>query len=95
MLKILPLKAYEKIHYLHRSFKRLLRSPLSLVLSTKISCVQDLLAQLGEPLINEKNQCQLIIAIDSTHSDTYRNQEQNEYNAHYQSNGYHPLLTFE
>ena len=33
----------------------------------------------------------MIFDLDSTHSDTFGNQENSDYNAHYQMNGYHPL----
>ena len=35
------------------------------------------------------------IAGYSTHSDTYGNQEKTDYNAHYQTNGYRPLVAFD
>src|SRR5699024_7158072 len=35
------------------------------------------------------------IHLDSTHSDTFGHQEQTDYNAHYQTNGYHPLVAFD
>ncbi|OJG56532.1 Spn1 transposase [Enterococcus italicus DSM 15952] len=35
-----------------------------------------------------------MIDIDSTHSDTFGRQEQTNYNAHYQTYGYHPLVAF-
>lgn len=37
----------------------------------------------------------MIFDLDSTHSDTFGNQEMTDYNAHYQTNGYHPLITFD
>jgi hypothetical protein len=33
--------------------------------------------------------------IDSTHSDTFGSQEDANYNAHYQTLGYHPLVVFD
>lgn len=42
-----------------------------------------------------RNDTELIIDIDSTHSDTYGRQEQTDYNAHYQTYGYHPLIAFD
>lgn len=36
-----------------------------------------------------------IIDLDSTHTDTYGHQEQANYNAHYQTYGYHPLVAFD
>uniref|UniRef100_UPI002286E83D transposase n=1 Tax=Liquorilactobacillus vini TaxID=238015 RepID=UPI002286E83D len=38
------------------------------------------------------NQTAMIIDIDSTHSDTYDKQEATNYNSHYGTEGYHPLL---
>src|SRR5699024_3975095 len=37
----------------------------------------------------------LIIDLDSTHSDTFGNQELTDYNAHYGTTGYHPLVAFD
>ena len=42
-----------------------------------------------------RNDTNMIIDLDSTHSDTFGNQEQADYNAHYQTNGYHPLVAFD
>lgn len=33
--------------------------------------------------------------LDSTHSDTYGNQEEAAYNGHYRTTGYHPLVAFD
>ena len=33
--------------------------------------------------------------MDSTHSDTFGNQELSDYNAHYGTTGYHPIVTFD
>lgn len=33
--------------------------------------------------------------LDSTHSDTYGNQEEAAYNGHYGTTGYHPLVAFD
>ena len=41
------------------------------------------------------NQTATVIDIDSTHSDTYGHQEATNYNAHYGTEGYHPLLAFD
>lgn len=41
------------------------------------------------------NQTELIIDIDSTHADTYGHQEQTDFNAHYGTMGYHPLVAFD
>ena len=42
-----------------------------------------------------RNDTAMIIDLDSTHSDTFGNQEQTDYNAHYGTNGYHPLVAFD
>ncbi|MFR6670855.1 IS1380 family transposase [Enterococcus sp.] len=60
-----------------------------------LQSVHQLIEQLGEFLIIQRNLRQLVIDIDSTHSDTFGRQEKTDYNAHYQTNGYHPLLAFE
>lgn len=42
-----------------------------------------------------RNDTEMIIDLDSTHSDTFGHQEQTDYNPHYQTNGYHPLVAFD
>ncbi|MGS1293126.1 transposase (plasmid) [Enterococcus faecium] len=42
-----------------------------------------------------RNDTELIIDLDSTHSDTFGHQEQTNYNTHYQTYGYHPLVAFD
>lgn len=42
-----------------------------------------------------RNDTNMIIDLDSTHSDTFGHQEQTAYNAHYGTNGYHPLVAFD
>lgn len=37
----------------------------------------------------------LIFDLDSTHADTYGNQERSSYNAHYRTLGFHPLVAFD
>lgn len=37
----------------------------------------------------------LLIDLDSTHADTYGNQENSSYNAHYRTMGFHPLVAFD
>ncbi|WP_034300444.1 IS1380 family transposase, partial [Alkalibacterium sp. AK22] len=57
------------------------------------------LQSLNQSLIDKarliRNDTELIIDIDSTHSDTFGRQEQTDYNAHYQTYGYHPLVAFD
>lgn len=42
-----------------------------------------------------RNDTNMIIDLDSTHSDTFGHQEETAYNAHYGTNGYHPLVAFD
>lgn len=37
----------------------------------------------------------LFINLDSTHSDTYGDQESSSYNTHYRTMGFHPLVAFD
>lgn len=57
------------------------------------------LQELNQALIDKarlvRNKNEMIFDLDSTHSDTFGNQEQTDYNAHYQTNGYHPLVCFD
>src|SRR5699024_9740594 len=57
------------------------------------------LQELNQTLIDKarlvRNDTNMIIDLDSTHSDTFGNQEQTAYNAHYGTNGYHPLVAFD
>ncbi|TLQ08988.1 IS1380 family transposase [Marinilactibacillus psychrotolerans] len=59
----------------------------------------DQLQALNQSLIDKarliRNDTELIIDVDSTHSDTFGHQEQTDYNAHYQTYGYHPLVAFD
>ena len=42
-----------------------------------------------------RNETNMIIDLDSTYSETFGHQEQTAYNAHYGTNGYHPLVAFD
>lgn len=42
-----------------------------------------------------RNTNEMIFDLDSTHSDTFGNQEMTNCNAHYQTTGYHPLVAFD
>lgn len=57
------------------------------------------LQALNQELIDKarliRNDTELIIDLDSTHSDTFGHQEQTDYNTHYQTYGYHPLVAFD
>ena len=57
--------------------------------------VHTLVERLAQLLMEEKNQQDMIIDGDSTHSDTFGKQEGSAYNGHYNENGYHPLVFFE
>lgn len=57
--------------------------------------VHHLAQTLGAFLIEQTNQRQMILDIDSTHCDTYGKQEESTYNGHYKTTGYHPLLAFD
>lgn len=56
------------------------------------------LQELNQVLIDKarliRNTNEMIFGLDSTHSDTLGDQEQTDYNAHYQTYGYHPLVAF-
>lgn len=56
---------------------------------------QDLNQALIDKVRLKRNTTEMIIDLDSTHSDTFGNQEGTNYNAHYQTNGYHPLVAFD
>lgn len=43
----------------------------------------------------QRNATEMIIDLESTHSDTFGNQEDANYNAHYGTNSYHPLVAFD
>src|SRR5690625_2228218 len=55
--------------------------------------------KLNQVLIDQarlvRNDTNLIIDLDSTHSDTFGNQELTDYNVHYGTTGYHPLVAFD
>ena len=57
--------------------------------------VHNLVERLAQLVIEEKNQQNMIIDGDSTHSDTFGKQESSDYNGHYNENGFHPLVFFE
>lgn len=43
----------------------------------------------------ERNTTELLIDLDSAYSDIVGNQEDTDYNARYETNGYHPLVAFD
>lgn len=57
------------------------------------------LQKLNQILIDQvrlvRNDTNLTTDLDSTHSDTFGNQELTDYNAHYGATGYHPLVAFD
>lgn len=57
------------------------------------------LQELNQALIDQvrlaRNDTALVLDLDSTHSDTYGNQEEAAYNGHYGTTGYHPLVAFD
>lgn len=46
-------------------------------------------------MIVQKGQSQIIIILNSTHANTFGQQEGIDFKTHYQTNGYHPLLAFD
>lgn len=60
-----------------------------------IGQLQDLNQELIDKVRLIRNTNEMIFDLDSTHSDTFGNQEQTDYNHHYQTNGYHPLVVFD
>lgn len=49
----------------------------------------------NETARTKRQQTEWIIDLDSTHLDTFGDQEMTDYNAHYQTTGYHPLVAFD
>lgn len=60
-----------------------------------ISQLQDLNQAMIDKVRSARNTTEMIFDLDSTHSDTYGDQENTDYNAHYRTNGYHPLVAFD
>lgn len=60
-----------------------------------ISQLQSLNQALLDKVRLKRNVTEMIIDLDSTHSDTFGNQEDTNFNAHYGTNGYHPLVAFD
>ncbi|GEN48337.1 IS1380 family transposase [Ligilactobacillus pobuzihii] len=65
------------------------------VSADELTGVTNLVTQLAQLVITQKKQHQLIMDLDSTHSDTFGHQDGSDFNTHYQTNGYHPLLAFD
>jgi len=68
---------------------------LDRISETNVQQLQDLNQGLIDQARTIRNTTELLIDLDSTHSDTFGYQEQTDYNAHYQTNGYHPLVAFD
>ena len=60
-----------------------------------ISQLQELNQAMIDKVRLARNTTEMIFDLDSTYSDTYGNQEKTYYNAHYQTNDYHPLVAFD
>lgn len=73
------------------TFSRFLHSLTDETIQEIQTCAQ----LLGDRCLAHTNQQEMVIDVDSTHCDTFGKQEQAEYNAHYGTNGYHPLLAFD
>lgn len=75
------------------------QSPISRLLNRVGTDTIDSLQVLNQKLIDKarlvRNDTNMIIDLDSTHSDTFGNQEQTAYNTHYGTDGYHPLVAFD
>ncbi|MFC6176947.1 IS1380 family transposase [Companilactobacillus huachuanensis] len=63
--------------------------------SRAIDSFNELNMDLNQKLIMQKNQTEQLIDVDSTHCDTYGDQNESSYNAHYSSVGFHPLVAFD
>lgn len=57
--------------------------------------IEKLIDYLNEGARFSRKQTELVIDIDSTHFDTFGQQENTDYNAHYGTYGYHPLVAFD
>lgn len=61
----------------------------------QVDQLKELAKELTNRGIEQGNVQHMIIDVDSTHSDTFGTQEKTDYNAHYGTNGYHPLVAFD
>lgn len=61
----------------------------------QVDQLKELAKKLTNRGIEQANVQHMILDVDSTHSDTFGNQEKTDYNAHYGTNGYHPLVAFD
>ncbi|MDN6162359.1 MAG: IS1380 family transposase [Atopostipes sp.] len=60
-----------------------------------LSGIEKLIDYLNDGARFSRKQEELVIDIDSTHFDTFGQQEKTDYNAHYGTYGYHPLVAFD
>ncbi|SEL02547.1 Transposase DDE domain group 1 [Carnobacterium iners] len=60
-----------------------------------INQLQEVNQVLIDKVRTTRNTNELIFDLDSTHSDTFGYQENTNYNTHYQTNGYHPLVALD
>ncbi len=67
---------------------------LKRVTQDNITEFSNVIQHLVDLFLEKNNQQEMIMDVDSTHTDTYGYQENANYNAHYQTNGYHPFITF-
>jgi hypothetical protein len=65
------------------------------VSETTLRQFQELNQSMLDKVRLQRNTTELLIDLDSTHSDTFGNQERTDYNAHYGTTGYHPLVAFD
>jgi len=64
------------------------------VTKNNITKLSDVIQYLVDIVVEKNNQQEMII-VDSIHTDTYGYQKNANYNAHYQTNSYHPLIAFD
>ena len=63
--------------------------------SEDLECFNQVTLELLKTIYQRKTPKYVILDVDSTHINTYGNQEENAYNYHYNSKGYHPLMLFD
>jgi len=91
---------YDRLYQLLLSQSKAVSQPtisrfFSRLTETNIQEFEAIIRRLGDLNLLDRNQQELIIDVDSTHADTFGKQENATYNAHYQTEGYHPLLAFD
>jgi len=68
---------------------------LKVVTDRNIEEMDELSRRLTDLFYLQNKPKEVVIDLDSTHSDTFGKQEKANYNAHYATNGYHPLVAFD